>query len=580
VPDRPLVSVVTPTLNQAQFIEATIRSVRAQTYPRIEHIVIDGGSTDGTIELLQREAAADPAGGRPMVGLPNGALQWQSGPDRGMYDAINKGLALAHGDIRAYLNSDDSWLPWAVEAAVRVFETKPDVDLVYGDGVKVYPWGMQRLRLFPPFDRVSLANYESLMQPAVFWRRRLEERIGGFDTNMRFVADLDYWLRAAEAGARIAHVREVLAIERIHESRLSKSQGDAMAAEDAAMRAKHAGVDGGAAGRERAVARDIRWQRRLWLNFVVASDFRRIPGPWHRFLRDAGVQVKRSRAISGSRPEQAQLLRNAVVSQLVGQILGVEASPVEAPPPMRKRLRRMVRQTLRRLGLRRGSKARDGGAPKAGKGGSPKASADASAPAMPHGHGLVQQLLPDVAAHVAPGHLIEIGSTREKLPGQGSTVVLAGLARELGLPFVTVDMDPANTEQARADLAPFPGAEAVTARGEEYLASFEHPVVAAYLDAFDIQHGQHSDYRIDRYRQFLGTEITNEGAGAMHLACAQALLPRLVDGGLIVIDDTWPEGDGYAGKGSLAVPALLAEGFKMVGRTRTAVALRRDTTGG
>jgi hypothetical protein len=210
---------------------------------------------------------------------------------------------------------------------------------------------------------------------------------------------------------------------------------------------------------------------------------------------------------------------------------------------------------------------------------------------MPHGHGLVQRLLPEVAASVATGTgtggtsgaatgaakgwLIEIGSTREKLPGQGSTAVLAGLAQELGLPFATVDMDPANTEQARRDLVGFLGAQAITARGEEFLGSFKEPIVAAYLDAFDIQHGQHSDYRIERYREFLGTEITNEAASAMHLACATALLPRLVGGGLIVIDDTWPEGAGYAGKGSTAVPALLADGFEIVGRTRTAIALRR-----
>jgi hypothetical protein len=237
---------------------------------------------------------------------------------------------------------------------------------------------------------------------------------------------------------------------------------------------------------------------------------------------------------------------------------------------VRKRLRRAARSILVRLGLRapRPSRQSRAGRPEPLPGG-----------AMPHGHGLVQRLLPEVAAGAAEGAakgwLIEIGSTREKLPGQGSTVVLAGLAQDLGLPFATVDMDPANTEQARIDLAAFPGAQAITARGEEFLGSFEEPILAAYLDAFDIQHGQHSDYRVERYREFLGTEITNEASSAMHLACATALLPRLADGGLIVIDDTWPEGDGYAGKGSTAVPALVADGFEIVERTRTAIALRR-----
>jgi hypothetical protein len=196
----------------------------------------------------------------------------------------------------------------------------------------------------------------------------------------------------------------------------------------------------------------------------------------------------------------------------------------------------------------------------------------------PHGHGLVEQLLPDIAARVGRGYIVEVGTTREKLPGQGSTLLLAELGARLGLPFVTVDMDPANTEQARADLAGFPGARAVTARGEDFLPSFREPIVAAYLDAFDIQHGKHSDYRIDRYRRFLGVEITNEAASTMHLACARAIIPRMVPGGLIVIDDTWGEGDGYAGKGREAVPALLDRGFLIVAETRDAIALQKPST--
>jgi hypothetical protein len=184
----------------------------------------------------------------------------------------------------------------------------------------------------------------------------------------------------------------------------------------------------------------------------------------------------------------------------------------------------------------------------------------------PHGHRLLESLLPGIADEVARGHLIEIGSTREKIKGQGSTVVLAKLARRLGLPFVTVDMDPANTEQAATDIAAIRGARAVTARGEDFLGSFRGSIVAAYLDAFDIQHGQHSEYRVDRYRRYLGTDITDAGSAAMHLACAQALIPRVVPGGLVVIDDTWAEGDGYAGKGSAAVPELLANGFRTTDR--------------
>lgn len=285
--------------------------MRAQTYPRIEHVVVDGGSTDGTVEILRREAEA-----------AEGMLHWQSGPDQGMYDGINKGLTLARGDILAYLNSDDAWLPWTVETVMRAFESKPDVDLVFGDGVKVDESDRaQRLRLFPPFDRISLANYESLMQPAVFWRRRLTDRIGGFDSGLRYVADLDYWLRAAGAGAKIAHVNEVIAVERIHSGRLSSAQAEAMAAEDREMRARHAREKGGPAGRQLAVSRHMRWQRWLWFRFVVASQLGHMPGPWHRFLREGEVKVRPRKALSGLRPHKSKRLRNAVVSRVAADVL-------------------------------------------------------------------------------------------------------------------------------------------------------------------------------------------------------------------------------------------------------------------
>lgn len=315
--------MVTPTLNQAPFLEHTLRSVRAQTYPNVEHIVVDGGSTDGTLDILRREGEGHGEG-------QGAALRWVTEPDRGMYDAVNKGMALARGDVLAYLNSDDAYLPWAIEAVMKVFESRPRVDLVFGDGIKVdEETGVQRLRLFPPFDRVSLAYYESIMQPAVFWRRGLFDRIGGFDEQMRFVADLDYWLRAAAAGARIAHVDEVLAVERIHAGRLSSAMRDVMAAEDRAMRARHVGTADRPAARQRAVARDIRWQRWLWFRFVVAASLRSWPGPWHRFLNDGNVRVRRRRALKGSRAYHYNLLKGAVVSHLAADVLG-RASPVDA----------------------------------------------------------------------------------------------------------------------------------------------------------------------------------------------------------------------------------------------------------
>jgi GT2 family glycosyltransferase len=314
---RPLVSVVTPTLNQAGFLQATLRSVRAQTYPNVEHIVIDGGSTDGTLDILHREGE-------------QGTIRWTSAPDRGMYDAVNKGMSMAGGEVLAYLNSDDAYLPWAIQSVMQLFVARPGVDIVFGDGLKIEEeTGIQRLRLFPPFDRVSLARYESLMQPAVFWRRRLVDRIGEFDTQLRYVADLDYWLRAAAAGAKIAHLSEVVAIERIHAGRMSSAQSDAMAVENREMRARHQATDGGpagAAGRESAVERDFRWQRWLWWRFLAAWALRPLPGPWHQFLRHGKVTVKPRRALRGSRPHQSRRLKNAVVSRVAAELIAADVA--------------------------------------------------------------------------------------------------------------------------------------------------------------------------------------------------------------------------------------------------------------
>jgi glycosyltransferase involved in cell wall biosynthesis len=202
-PGRPLVSIVTPTLNQSAYLLQTIASVRAQTYTSIEHIVVDGGSTDGTIQLLH-QLDDDPR------------IEWTSEPDEGMYHAINKGLARARGDIVTYLNSDDLLMPWTVERVVREFDRHLEVELVYGDALR-YLQDIDRFDLIlqPRFRFSTLGRTGSLVQPAVFWRRRLMERVGSFDTKYRLSADLEFWLRASGSTA-FFQVDEVLAVERAH----------------------------------------------------------------------------------------------------------------------------------------------------------------------------------------------------------------------------------------------------------------------------------------------------------------------------------------------------------------------------
>src|SRR5262245_55752007 len=182
--DRPLVSIVTPSLNQAATIRQTLQSVREQSYPNIEHIVVDGGSTDGTLEILRDEAGPD--------------VRWSSGPDSGMYDAINKGFAQARGDILAYLNTDDSYFPWTVETAVRTLDAHPLAGFVFGDLLVLWADGKLQLDFHSPFRLAYLRRYAFLAQPTVSFRRSVWAQVGPFDESLQLLGDCEYWLRISE----------------------------------------------------------------------------------------------------------------------------------------------------------------------------------------------------------------------------------------------------------------------------------------------------------------------------------------------------------------------------------------------
>ena len=159
----PLVSVITPSFNQVRFLETALRSVLEQDYPRIEYIVIDGGSTDGSLEVLGR--------------YRDRLAACVSEPDAGQAAGINKGLRLAKGEIIAWLNSDDVYLPGAVRQAVEALEREPDLGMVYADGIMVDSEQMLLDRhRYRTLSLIDLLSFEVLLQPTVFMRRQCSNR--------------------------------------------------------------------------------------------------------------------------------------------------------------------------------------------------------------------------------------------------------------------------------------------------------------------------------------------------------------------------------------------------------------------
>ena len=205
----PLVSIVTPSFNQGAFIRQTIDSVLTQDYPHIDYRVMDGGSTDETVAVLKSY------GDR---------VRWVSEKDRGQAHAINKGMAEARGEIRAYLNSDDLLRPGAVRRVVEHFQTRPACDLVYGRDAFIDADG-RYVGMYPTADYsfATLADGCCISQPATFWRKRLADLIGPFDESLHLVMDYDYWLRADRAGGTLEHIPDVLAHTRLH--RQTKTSG-------------------------------------------------------------------------------------------------------------------------------------------------------------------------------------------------------------------------------------------------------------------------------------------------------------------------------------------------------------------
>jgi glycosyltransferase involved in cell wall biosynthesis len=182
---EPLVTIVTPSYNQAQFLEQTILSVLEQDYPRIEYMILDGGSTDGSVEIIRTYA--------------DHLAYWRSEPDAGQADAINRGFSRATGDILAWLNSDDTYEPGALRAVAEAFQESPTARLVYGEGWYIDEAG-NRIRpcsfVRHTFTSEYMANKDPILQQGAFLTRELWRDVGPLSTSLNWVFDWDWFLRA------------------------------------------------------------------------------------------------------------------------------------------------------------------------------------------------------------------------------------------------------------------------------------------------------------------------------------------------------------------------------------------------
>ena len=259
----PLVSIVTPSFQQGRFLEATIRSVLDQDYEPIEYVVVDGGSTDESVDVIQRYA--------------NRLAWWVSEPDRGQPHAINKGFARTSGEHMAYLNSDDTLLPGSISRLVAELERDRDALVAFGDAEFVDEESRLIKRGQPRVWEVGAmarCGSGSVLQPASLWRRRAWELAGPMDETYQYVFDTLFFLRIAAAGAKATYLPEPLATYRIHrESKSARMMETASATEVLRFADSYfGGSDLPSAIRPHARAARAAYYRRAALSLYNAGD--------------------------------------------------------------------------------------------------------------------------------------------------------------------------------------------------------------------------------------------------------------------------------------------------------------------
>lgn len=210
----PKISIITPSFNQGNYLEDTILSVINQKYPNLEYIIIDGGSTDNSIDIIRKyEEKID---------------YWVSEKDDGQSDAINKGLKRATGDIVAWLNSDDLYLDDTLNAISKIFSENPHVDLIYGDVLNFNEnTGEESVWVVHEFEPLDFLKRTYIHQPAVFWRNAVHNDVGYLDTSLYYQMDYDFWMRIFFKKETLK-INKSLAKFRIHDSSKTSSNPPGM----------------------------------------------------------------------------------------------------------------------------------------------------------------------------------------------------------------------------------------------------------------------------------------------------------------------------------------------------------------
>jgi len=237
--------IVTPSYNQAPYIEATMQSVLTQDGPPLQYMVLDGGSTDGSAEIIRRYS--------------DRLTYWESGPDKGQSDAIHRGFQRGDGNILAWLNSDDTYEPGALALVARTFAENPQAVFVYGDYYVLYPDGSKVLKPKVSFDfNIALYAYLMIPQPSAFWRREVYEEAGGLNLDLHYAMDWDLFLRIGKRHPeRFIHLSVPLSTFRVHPESKSVSKREAFRKENQFVRGQFTS--------------DPRWRRKLKEKLYLAK---------------------------------------------------------------------------------------------------------------------------------------------------------------------------------------------------------------------------------------------------------------------------------------------------------------------